>query len=52
MKHLMKDPIKYVRYEEAIKLAPLDLKERDTFQAVDVVVMVVVEVPLVKRQQS
>ena len=36
-----KDPIKYVRYEEAIKLALLDLKERDTFQDVDVVVMVV-----------
>ena len=29
------------RYEEAIKLALLDLKERDTFQDVDVVVMVV-----------
>ena len=36
-----KDPIKYVRYEEAIKLALLDLKERETFQDEDVVVMVV-----------
>ena len=41
MKHLRRIRLNMSRYEEAIKLALLDLKERDTFQDVDVVVMVV-----------
>ena len=36
-----KDPVKYVRYQEAIRLALLDVKEKDTFQDEQVVVMVV-----------
>ncbi|KAI6647232.1 Protein arginine N-methyltransferase 5-like [Oopsacas minuta] len=36
-----KDPVKYVRYEEAVKQALLDIKERETYQGKDVVVMVV-----------
>ena len=36
-----KDPVKYVRYQEAVRLALLDVKEKDTFQDEQVVVMVV-----------
>ena len=36
-----KDPVKYVKYQEAIKLALLDLSGRETFQGGYAVVMVV-----------
>ena len=36
-----KDPVKYVRYQEAIRLALLDMKAKATFQDEQIVVMVV-----------